>query len=213
MNKEKSGLWKLLTNPFEAEAVINIRTVLYRKPVQVLSDLGVTPNIINTLGLITGLIAAVLVGLSNIRLGVLFYFLSGLCDSLDGPIARHRNLTSDFGAFFDSVSDRYVDVAMLIGVAWYYQTQGELLLGLLAMISILGGSLVSYTKARAESLGVESRSVGIMTRMARGLSLLIGLIYLPILPIVLWIQAIFTNVTALRRFLFYRQILLSRIKQ
>ena len=141
---------------------------------------------------------------------MILYFLSGLCDSLDGPIARHRNLASDFGAFYDSVSDRYVDISMLVGVAWYYQTQGQPHLSLLAMISILGGAMVSYTKARAESLNVESRSVGIMTRTTRGVSLLIGLIYLPILPAILWIQAIFTNVTALRRFLFYRNILQKR---
>lgn len=212
MTKEKPSFWQTLTNPFETEAVLNFRNHLYRSPIRLLSNLGVTPNLINTVGLVSGLIAAVLVGLAQINMGIIFYFLSGFCDSLDGPIARHRNLASDFGAFYDSVSDRYVDIAMLIGVAWYYQSQGEPLLTLLAMISILGGSLVSYTKARAESLQVESRSVGIMTRTTRGVSLLIGLIYLPILPAILWLQAILTNVTALHRFLFYRRILLKRQK-
>lgn len=212
MNKEKPSLWQTLANPFETATITNLRNNLYRVPVRLLTRWGITPNLINTLGLIFGLIAALLVGLNYIPIGVVIYFLSGFCDSMDGPLARHRNLTSDFGAFYDSVSDRYVDIAMLIAVAWYYQTQGQPILSLLAMISILGGSMVSYTKARAESLGVESRSVGIMTRTTRGVSLLIGLIYLPILPAILWIQAIFTNVTALRRFLFYRRILLGRNK-
>lgn len=212
MNKDKPSFWQAIANPFETAAITNLRNGLYRTPVRLLSNWGVTPNLINTIGLVAGLIAALLVALNYIPIGVVIYCLSGFCDSLDGPLARHRNLTSDFGAFYDSVSDRYVDIAMLIAVAWYYQTQGQPFFSLLAMVSILGGSMVSYTKARAESLGVESRSVGIMTRTTRGVSLFVGLIYLPILPAILWIQAIFTNVTALHRFLFYRRILLTRKK-
>ncbi len=203
-------MFQKLSNPFEMDGIKNIRGIVYKTPVKVLSQFGISAHMINTFGLITGLLAAVFIGLGQIGIGTLLYFFSGLSDSLDGPVARYQNKASDFGAFYDSVSDRYVDIAMLIGVAWYYFNQDQPLYSLLAMISILGASLISYTKARAEALGVQSRNIGLMTRPLRGISLLMGLIYLPILPPILWFQAIFSNITAIHRFVYYGRVLQRR---
>jgi CDP-diacylglycerol---glycerol-3-phosphate 3-phosphatidyltransferase len=190
-------------NPYENESITNIRKVVYDKPVVFLNNIGATPNLINTFGLICGLIAAVLIGMGHIKIGTAFFFLSGASDSFDGPLARYQNSTTDFGAFFDSVSDRIVDISVYIGIATHYALLGEFLNAFLCLISILGASLVSYSKARAEALGVESRSIGIMGRVTRGVSLLFGLIFFNILPAILWIHAIFSNITAIRRIEFY----------
>ncbi len=198
------------SNPYEVESITNIRKVVYDKPVMILSNLGATPMLINTIGLVCGLIAAILIGLGHIKIGVVFFFISGLCDSLDGPIARFQNTTTDFGAFLDSLSDRIVDLSVYIGIATYYALHDEFLYAFLSLISIFGATLVSYTKARAEALGVESRSIGIMGRVTRGISLLFGLLVLNILPVILWIHAIFSNVTAFRRILFYGEVLRKR---
>jgi len=203
LNNKYRDIISRFSNPYENESITNIREVIYEKPVVLLSNLGATPNLINAFGLVCGLIAAILIGLGQIKIGVVFFFLSGLSDSFDGPIARFQNTTTDFGAFFDSVSDRIVDISVYIGIATHYALLGEYLYAFLSLISILGATLVSYSKARAEALGVESRSIGIMGRVSRGISLLFGLVFFNFLPIILWIHAIFSNVTAIRRISFY----------
>jgi CDP-diacylglycerol--glycerol-3-phosphate 3-phosphatidyltransferase len=124
-------------------------------------------------------------------------------DGLDGTMARLRGDPSDFGAFVDSVSDRYAELAILGGLMYYFASQGNGLGSVLAFAAAAGSVLVSYVRARAESLQYDAK-VGIMTRAERYLVLAPLLVFnQPI--IALWILAILGNFTALQRILFVRK--------
>jgi CDP-diacylglycerol--glycerol-3-phosphate 3-phosphatidyltransferase len=123
----------------------------------------------------------------------------GPVDALDGTMARLRGEPTEFGAFVDSVTDRYSELVIFGGLLYYYLQQGEGLLAVLAYLAAAGSVLVSYTRARAQSLGVETK-VGLLTRLERYLILSPALVF-NIPHIALWILAVFTNLTALQRIL------------
>ena len=120
----------------------------------------------------------------------------GIVDALDGPLARLRG-TEDFGAFVDSVSDRYSELFVYGGLMWYYVQQADSLGSMLVFAAASGSVLVSYVRARAQSLGFETK-VGILTRVER--VLIIGPSLLFNIPIIgVGIIAIGANFTALQR--------------
>jgi CDP-diacylglycerol---glycerol-3-phosphate 3-phosphatidyltransferase len=126
--------------------------------------MGATPFFYNLLGLAFALCAGAALAGSYVALGGWFILLGGICDSLDGRVARARDLDGPHGAFLDSVIDRFAEVAVFIGLAVLFSSEPS---GLVLVTGALGGSLlVSYTRARGESLGVTCTR-GVMQRAER----------------------------------------------
>jgi CDP-diacylglycerol--glycerol-3-phosphate 3-phosphatidyltransferase len=162
-----------------------------------LNRLGLMPNTMTILGLIGNTVGAVFLALGQMTIGGLIILLMGPIDALDGTMARLRGEPSEFGAFVDSVTDRYSELVIFGGLLYFYAAQGEWLYAVLVYLSAAGSVLVSYTRARAQSLGYETK-VGILTRVERYLVLAPLLVFnLP--HIAVWILAILTNITAVQR--------------
>src|SRR5919198_2152778 len=142
---------------------------------QLLIRLRVRPNVITTLGTVVILASAAAFGLGAVKWGGLLLLCSGLCDMVDGRVARQGRMTTTFGAFYDSTLDRVGESALFAGIAAYFLrggvAAGRLTLAVLACFVALAASLlVSYTRARAEGLGLTAK-VGIAQRAERVLLL------------------------------------------
>lgn len=133
--------------------------------------------------------------------GASLIVLAGFFDILDGAVARNCHEVSPFGSFLDSVIDRYSDLSLLVGLLIFYSQQGLILYQVLVGLSLMGTALVPYSRARAETF-VPRCNVGIMERSERILLLFLGAAIPSIMPIVIWILAIFTNVTVIHRVLY-----------
>ena len=166
-------------------------------------SLGMTPNIVTTLGLAGNFLGAYFISQGKLVLGGWLVLVMTPIDALDGTMARLLGEPSDFGAFVDSVSDRYSELAILGGLMYYFANRGNVLGCTLAFAAAAGSILVSYVKARAESLKYEAK-VGLLTRMERYL-VLAPLLVLNYPMIALWILAILGNFTALQRIWFVRR--------
>ena len=144
--------------------------------IMLLHKMGVTPNMITSAGLTINIIAAVIfiVGAETAERTDMFYIgwggftilIAGLFDMMDGRLARIANLSSTYGAFYDSVIDRYSELVMFLGICYYLISHDYLISSLFAFVALIGSVMVSYTRARAESLGIDC-SVGMMQRPAR----------------------------------------------
>jgi len=166
-------------------------------------SLGMTPNMMTALGLFGNFLGAYFISQGKLVLGGWVVLIVTPIDALDGTMARLRGDPSDFGAFVDSVSDRYAELAILGGLTYFFAMQGNTLGSILAFAAAAGSVLVSYVKARAESLDFEAK-VGLLTRAERYLVLAPLLVFnQPI--IALWILAILGNFTALQRIWFVRR--------
>jgi CDP-diacylglycerol--glycerol-3-phosphate 3-phosphatidyltransferase len=191
-----------------------------------LGRMGVHPNVLSVLGLLLSLVAAILFGNGLFFWAAWVVVLAGICDTLDGQIARQTKKTTRFGSFFDSTLDRYADMLLLIGLAYYFsggrtfiafqggQGQASPWTVILILVAIVGAFMVSYTKARAEGLGIECR-IGLMQRPERMVLLIIGSLLgaIPtigplLLKCALLLMAVFTNLTAIRRILHVRTVLM-----
>lgn len=164
-----------------------------------LSRIGVTADQLTLTGLVMAAGAAFAIGSGHLWVGVILLVASGLPDLLDGPVAKASGTAAPRGAFFDSVADRVTDTLLLGGVAWYLaSTHG----GKAAVLpfAVLGASfLVSYERAKAESLGFNAKG-GIMERAERIVLLGIGLLFSALLVPVLWVMLVLTLATVLQRF-------------
>ena len=138
---------------------------------------GITPNHITLTGLVINIVAAAIfiygaeAGQRNDHnmvgyAGAVILF-AGLMDMIDGRLARVGNLASKYGALFDSVVDRYSEMIMFLGICYYLIAHGYFLSSLFAFIAMIGSIMVSYTRARAEGLGVKMADVGFMQRPER----------------------------------------------
>jgi CDP-diacylglycerol--glycerol-3-phosphate 3-phosphatidyltransferase len=151
---------------------------LSRPLVDYLIRTDVSPNAITTFGASFVVASGVAFGLGEVRLGGLLYLLSGLVDTLDGAVARANQRVSRFGAFYDSTLDRIGDGATFMGVAVFYLQAAEDTVSyrdlaiILALIAGFSSQVVSYARAKAESLGIDCK-VGIAQRAER--ILLLGL--------------------------------------
>lgn len=172
--------------------------------------LGITPNMMTMLGLIGNTIGAYYLARGEMLTGGLFVLLMTPVDALDGTMARLRGESGDFGAFVDSVSDRYSELIIYGGLLYYFLSMGEPLGGLLVFGAAAGSVLVSYVKARAEALGYEAK-VGILTRVERYLVLAPSLVFNQLF-IGLAIIAVFANITALQRIWHVRAQAHAKIK-
>ena len=170
---------------------------------RLLNRIGLMPNTMTILGLIGNTIGAILVARGDMLWGGLLILAMGPVDALDGTMARLRGEPSEFGAFVDSVTDRYSELIIFGGLLFFYSQQGNWQGALLAFAAAGGSVLVSYVRARAQALGYDTK-VGILTRMERYLVLAPSLV-LNIPMIGLWIIAIFANITALQRIWDIRQ--------
>jgi CDP-diacylglycerol--glycerol-3-phosphate 3-phosphatidyltransferase len=135
----------------------------------------------------------------RLREAAVWLLVSGLFDMVDGAVARRTGLASRRGAFLDSSLDRLAEGAYLSGLGYFYAVRGEPATVLAVFLVLTGSLLVSYVRARAEGLGVECK-VGLMERPERFVALVVGgLLAGPVLPIVLWILAGLTLITAAHR--------------
>lgn len=165
--------------------------------------LGIMPNTMTILGLLGNATGAVFLARGQMLIGGLIILAMGPIDALDGTMARLRGEPSDFGAFVDSVTDRYSELVIFGGLLIYYAMQQNFTSLVLTYLAAAGSVLVSYTRARAQSLGKETK-VGILTRLERYLVLSPSLIFN--IPLVgLGILAVFSNVTALQRIIDVRR--------
>lgn len=168
-----------------------------------LNRLGLMPNTMTILGLIGNTLGAIFLAQGRMTLGGILILAMGPVDALDGTMARLRGEPSTFGGFVDSVTDRYSELIIFAGLLYYYAQRGDWLASLLCFTAAGGSVLVSYIRARAQSLGYDTK-VGVLTRMERYLVLAPSLVlYIPLVG--LWIIAIFANITALQRILDIRR--------
>ncbi|HAD81779.1 TPA: CDP-alcohol phosphatidyltransferase family protein [Candidatus Edwardsbacteria bacterium] len=170
----------------------------------------VKPNWLTTAGFLFGLGSGLLFATGHFFWGGLVALLSAICDAIDGSLARLSGNVTKFGMFYDSVLDRYSELAMFIGLSFFYSTKAMWLQALLTDLALVGSLMVSYTRARAEGLG-EDCKVGIMERPERIAVIITASVFTGIFDqhwifeIALWVLAVFTNVTALQRILHIRQ--------
>ncbi len=157
----------------------------------------VRPNQLTVLGLGVSIGAACAFAQGRLRLGAALLAVAGLFDFFDGALARLANSVSAFGAFLDSVVDRYSDLVVLLGVVLLYERVADTGGVFLTMATVIGTIMVSYTKARAQSIGVRCE-IGLMERPERLLVLIAGAT-LNLLTPAMVVLAVLTNLTALQR--------------
>lgn len=198
-----------------------------------LIKLKITPNIITSIGLGLNILATIIfilgaekanrTELTYVGWGGFTILIAGLFDMIDGRLARLGKMSSKFGAFYDSVIDRYSELIMFLGICYYLIAHHFFLSSLFGFIALIGSMMVSYTRARAEGIGI-SCSVGMMQRPARVVTIGAGAMFCGIahffigdvcitmenLPIVLFetisiftvpltVVAVLSNITAIKR--------------
>jgi CDP-diacylglycerol---glycerol-3-phosphate 3-phosphatidyltransferase len=168
-----------------------------------LNGLGIRPNMITTAGLLGNIAAGVLIASGQLLWGGIVALITAPLDALDGTMARLRNEPSRYGAFVDSVSDRYSEFALYAGLLVYFNDTGTWRDALLVFFAAMGSILVSYVRAKAEALNYSAK-VGLFTRVERYFVLIPGII-LGNPRISLWILAFLSNFTALQRFWYVRK--------
>lgn len=164
-----------------------------------LAPTGIPPNIITWSALILNLWAGILFAAGRFAAGGGMMLLAGLCDLLDGPVARRQGRVSLFGAFLDSILDRYADLILFLGLLVYYSQVNRFGYAILAGAAMAGAVMVSYAKARAESL-VPSSEVGFWERPERLVLMILGALTNR-MDVALWILAIGPNITVIHRIL------------
>ena len=173
--------------------------------------LGLTPNMMTLLGLLGNTVGAVFLARGEMLTGGILVLIMTPVDALDGTMARLRGESSDFGAFVDSVSDRYAELIIYGGLLYHFLTVNDRLGGMLVFIAAAGSVLVSYVKARAEGLGYEAK-VGLLTRAERYIVLAPSLLFNQ-LYIGLGIIALFANITAVQRIWHVRRQAHEKMRQ
>ncbi|HEX6872067.1 MAG TPA: CDP-alcohol phosphatidyltransferase family protein [Micromonosporaceae bacterium] len=175
-----------------------------------LTRAGVSPDAITVVGTL-GVVAASVVFAARGQLvaATVVVTLCALLDVLDGAMARARGWSTRFGAMLDSVMDRIADGAVFAALAWWLATSGDRVLAVVALVCLVGGQVVSYVKARAESLGFTC-DVGIAERMERLIIVGIGGLLTGFgvswgLGAALWLLAVLTVVTAVQRIVHVRR--------
>lgn len=159
----------------ESKAQLIIYKILHPF-ILLMHKMGVTPNMLTTFGFVLNIAASVvfIIGaeqedrtdMAYVGIGGVTILIAGLFDMMDGRLARLKDMSSPFGAFYDSVIDRYSELVMFLGICYYLVAQSYFLSSLFAFVALIGSMMVSYTRSRAESIGVNC-SVGMMQRPAR----------------------------------------------
>ena len=164
----------------------------------------INPNVLTALGLVINVIAAFLFGYATAETQRRMFFYAGLViigsgffDLVDGRVARARNKVTRFGGFFDSVVDRYSDASQFLGLLVFYARGERFSYVLLTAFVMISAIMVSYTRARAESL-IGSCRVGFMERPERLVLVIIGALFNRMAP-VLWVIAVLSTITVIHR--------------
>src|SRR6266478_2686492 len=173
---------------------------LLDKIVGVIAATGINPNLLTFLGLVVNFGAAAFFAVGRFFAGALIIFFAGFLDILDGQVARRQNRVTAFGAFYDSTLDRYADMALYMGLLVYYSVTGRTPYVVLAAVATAGSVMVSYARARAESL-IPLCKVGFMERPERIVLLIIGGLFNRMGP-VLWVIAVVSTLTVIHRIYF-----------
>ena len=165
---------------------------------------GLHPNTMTLFGLAGNIVGAAFLAAGHMTIGGVLILVSGWFDGLDGAMARQLNQPTKFGAFVDSVTDRWSEMVIFLGLLIYYLGRPDgLIYCVLVFAATMGSVMVSYTKSRAEGLGFDC-NVGLLTRMERYLVMAPALI-LNLPAVALWVIAILANFTALQRTAYVRK--------
>lgn len=180
-----------------------------RRAAQIFVKTPITPNMLTLFGLVLNGVVAVLLATDHKVAGGMMIIFAGLFDMLDGALAKITNRMSTFGAFLDSVIDRYSEAVVLLGLLLYYylyQSPQSLTEIVLIYVILVGSMMISYTRAKAGSLHIHNE-VGLLARPERILLLAIGLLFQTVLltPI-LWILAVGTQITAIQRIIYVWEV-------
>ncbi len=167
-----------------------------------LNRLGLTPITVTIIGVIGSSVAAYFVARGQVSLGGLIMLIAWPIDALDGTMARLRGEASDWGAFVDSVSDRYSELIILGALLYYFTMHEQHIPAVVTFAAAAGSVLVSYVKARAEAQSFSAKE-GLLTRAERYLVLGPSLLF-NIPAIGVWIVAVLANFTALQRIYYVR---------
>jgi CDP-diacylglycerol--glycerol-3-phosphate 3-phosphatidyltransferase len=160
---------------------------------------GVSPNTVTVVGFALNVMTAVVLASGHLSTGGAMLFFAGLFDMLDGALARVSKSQSDFGAFLDSLLDRYSEAVILLALIFQFVLRHDVLAVVLVYLVAVGSILISYARARAEGLGLDCK-VGIAPRPERVIILGVGLLFKEDTTIAaLMILAILTHVTAVQR--------------
>ena len=187
--------------------------VLLHAIVRGLALTRISPNFLTFLGLVINIIAAVLFGYANAQNYSRMFLYAGLViigagifDMVDGRVARATNQVTTFGGFFDSVIDRYSDVALFFGLLVYYARANRFFYLVLVAVVMVSSVMVSYTRARAESL-IGSCKVGFMERPERIVLVIIGALFARwgAMAPVLWVLAVLSTITVIHRIIYTAQ--------
>jgi CDP-diacylglycerol--glycerol-3-phosphate 3-phosphatidyltransferase len=204
MNSQAEQSFRILPKKLISFTLDSLNQVAY-----LFVNLKIGPNALSFMALILGIGAGVLFFLKHPFWAGIMILISGLFDILDGKVAVNTNQKSLFGAIFDSALDRYSEFFIYLGLATYFRDHWALWL---TFWTILGSSMVSYTRARAEGLGIECK-IGIMQRAERMLLLFLGAmigslfnIFDPAMITVLAIIAVFSNITAIQRTFYVKKV-------
>src|SRR6202451_2908205 len=158
------------------------------------------PNVLTFLGLVINIVAAVLLAAGRFRAAGFVIIGAGLFDMVDGRVARETNRVTRFGGFFDSVLDRYSDLALLVGLLVWYGSINRPFYVVLTAVAMSGCVMVSYTRARAEN-SIPTCKVGFTERPERVGLMIIGALF-DRMPQVLWVIAVLANLTVVHRMIF-----------
>lgn len=189
--------------------VIAVRARQAAAPVSAgLQRLRISPNQLTVAGAALHLVVAWLIVADHLLLAGIVFVTASLFDMLDGSLARLSQMVTPFGAFLDSTLDRVSEGIVLSAVAYHFAHQGRAVDAALVVVALLGSLLVSYTRARAEALGVECK-VGLLSRPERVILIAIGLFF-NVLAWVVYVLVVLTAFTVLQRVFHTRRILLAR---
>src|SRR5213596_120290 len=162
-----------------------------------LSNLRINPNVLTLIGLLINIFAMILFAKGIFLWAGLVILFAGIFDIMDGEVARRTGRVTKFGAFFDSVIDRYSDLVLFVGLAVWYAKLDRLFYLSLVGLSLIGSIMTSYTRARAESL-IQACKVGFLERPERIVLLIIGSLW-DRMAAALWVMAILSNWTVSQR--------------
>jgi CDP-diacylglycerol--glycerol-3-phosphate 3-phosphatidyltransferase len=158
------------------------------------------PNVLTFIGLLINIYAAWLLSQGGFRWAAAVVVGAGLFDMVDGRVARATSQVTRFGGFFDSVVDRYSDLALYIGLLVYYASINRFFYIVLTAIVMMGSVMVSYTRARAENT-IPKCKVGFLERPERIVLIIIGALF-DRMAAVLWVIAVLSNVTVVHRMIY-----------
>jgi len=165
-----------------------------------LQRVGVSPDVITFSGVAMAAGCGIAIGTGRFPLAVLLLALTGLPDALDGAVAKAAGRTGPRGAYLDSVADRVSDGFLFAGAGWYLAGTDNPRMAMLPFALYIAASLVSYQRAKAESLGFNAKG-GLMERAERFIALGFGLLFSTLFVATLWVMLVLTAATAVHRFI------------